>query len=160
MTISIFANRLWHVHTTTAKIYKRTLKLCLKSSELPNSHADTPTVSMMSNNDRCSVYGQTGHFGHHCPNVQCYSCNEFGCCAQDCLNKIPLPGTPYHQNRSTLKIPPRHNGVIPITIKDHNSKVPIGYFIYNQHINRRLDQNIPVIDGIITSKADQLYRYL
>ena len=50
--------------------------------------------------------------------------------------------------KSPLKIPPRHNGIIPITIKGHNLKAPVGYFISNQHVNRRLDPSIHVIDGI------------
>ena len=33
-----------------------------------------------------------GHFGCHWPDVQCYSCNEFGHFAQDCPNKIPPSG--------------------------------------------------------------------
>ena len=43
----------------------------------------TPSmVSMMSNNDQCFVCRCMGYFGHHCPNAQCYSCNEFGHFAQ------------------------------------------------------------------------------
>ena len=55
--------------------------------------------------------------------------------------------------KSPLKIPPRHNGVIPITIKGHNLKAPVGYFISNQHVNSGLDPNFHVIDGIYNSKG-------
>ena len=50
--------------------------------------------------------------------------------------------------KSTLKIPPRHNGVIPIMIKGHNLKAQVGYFISEKHTNKGLDPNIHVIDGI------------
>ena len=50
--------------------------------------------------------------------------------------------------KSLLKIPPRHNGIIAVTIKGHNLKALVGYFISNQHINRKLDPSIDVIDGI------------
>ena len=51
-----------------------------------------------------------------------------------------------------LKITPRHNGIIPVTIKGHNLKAPVGYFISNEHINRRLDPSIYLIDGIYNIK--------
>ena len=54
--------------------------------------------------------------------------------------------------KSPLKVPCRHNGIIPFTIKGHNLKTPVGYFISNQHINRRLDPNIHVLDGIYDIK--------
>ena len=54
--------------------------------------------------------------------------------------------------KSALKIPLRHNGIIPVTIKGHNLKAPVGYFISNQHINKRLDLSIHVIDGIYNIK--------
>ena len=54
---------------------------------------------------------------------------------------------------STLKLPPRHNGVIPISIKGHNLKAPKGYFTSNQHTNRGLDPDIDVIDGIYNIKG-------
>ena len=57
----------------------------------------------------------------------------------------------------TFKIPPRCNGVIPIMIKGHILKAPMGYFISNQCAIKGLDPNIHVIDGIITTKADKLY---
>ena len=91
------------------KHMKRTLKLWLKSSDWLNNLNTaqqitatlTPsTVSMMSGNDRCLVFGQTGHFGNHYSDAQYYSCNEFGYFAQDCPNKIPPSEIPCHQDRS------------------------------------------------------------
>ena len=55
--------------------------------------------------------------------------------------------------KSFLKIPPRYNGIIPVTIKVHNSWAPVGYFISNQHNKKRLDQNIHVLDGIYNIKS-------
>ena len=50
--------------------------------------------------------------------------------------------------KSPLKISPRLDGIIQVTIKGHNIKAPVGYFISNQHFNRRLNPSIHVIDGI------------
>ena len=55
--------------------------------------------------------------------------------------------------KSPLKIPPRHKGIIPVPIKAHNLKAPVGYFISNQQINRKLDPSIHVIDGIYNIKG-------
>ena len=55
--------------------------------------------------------------------------------------------------KSTLKIPPRHNGVIPIKINEHNLKDHVAYFISSQHTNKGLDPNINVIDGINNIKG-------
>ena len=52
-----------------------------------------------------------------------------------------------------LKIPPRHNGITPVTINGHYLKAPVGYFIHNQHLNRKLDSNIHVLDGIYNIKG-------
>ena len=54
---------------------------------------------------------------------------------------------------SPSNIPPRHNGITPITIKGHNLKTPVGYFISNQHVNRGLDPHIHVTDGIYNIKV-------
>ena len=54
--------------------------------------------------------------------------------------------------KSSLEITPRHNGMISVTIKGHNLKASVEYFISNQHINKRLDPNIHVIDGIYNIK--------
>ena len=57
---------------------------------------------------------------------------------------------------SPIKTPLRHGGIIPITIKGHNLKAPVGYVISNQHIKRRLDPSIHVIDGIYNIKDRSL----
>ena len=62
--------------------------------------------------------------------------------------------------KSSLKIPPRHNGVISVTIKVHNLKAPVGYFISNQHINKRINPNIHIVDGIYNIKEGHLYTTL
>ena len=41
---------------------------------------------------------------------------------------------------------------MPVIIKGHILKAPVGYLISNQHINRKLDPNIQVIDGIYNIK--------
>ena len=41
---------------------------------------------------------------------------------------------------------------IPVTIKGHNLKTSVGYFISNQHINSILDPSIHVTDGIYNIK--------
>ena len=55
--------------------------------------------------------------------------------------------------KSTLKIPPRHNGILPMRIDGHNVKDHVAYFISNQHTNKGLDTNIHVIDGIYNIKG-------
>ena len=39
-----------------------------------------------------------------------------------------------------------------VTIKGHNLKTPAVYFISNQHLNKKLDPNIHVLDGIYNIK--------
>ena len=53
--------------------------------------------------------------------------------------------------KSTLKIPPRHNGIIPIkgnTIKGH-----MAYFISDQDSTKEKDSNINIINGIHNIKG-------
>ena len=70
----------------------------------------TPSrVSMMSGNDRCFVCVCTVHFGGHCPDTQCYGCDEFGHFVQDCPNKILSSGTPCHQDRCHSRHQYTHN---------------------------------------------------
>ena len=62
--------------------------------------------------------------------------------------------------KSPLKIPPMHNGIILVTIKGHNLKAPVGYFFSNQHINRKLDPNLHVLDGIYNIKEKSTLQIL
>ena len=55
--------------------------------------------------------------------------------------------------KSTLKIPPRQKGAIPIRIKGHNIKDQVTYFISNQHTKKGLEPNIHVIDSIYNIKG-------
>ena len=55
--------------------------------------------------------------------------------------------------KSTLKIPPRHNGIIPIKIKGHAIKGHTAYFISNQDSTEEKDSNINIINGIQNIKG-------
>ena len=55
--------------------------------------------------------------------------------------------------KSTLKIPPRHNGVIPIMITGHTIKGHMAYFISNQDSTNGKDPNINIINGIHNIKG-------
>ena len=55
--------------------------------------------------------------------------------------------------KSTLKIPPRHNGAVPIRIKGHDLRDQVAYFITRQHTKKGLDTNIFVIDGTYNIKG-------
>ena len=48
----------------------------------------------------------------------------------------------------TLKIPPRHNGVIPIRITGQESKEHLAYFITDEDSTKGRDPNINIINGI------------
>ena len=50
--------------------------------------------------------------------------------------------------KSTLKIPPRHNGIIPIEIKGHTITGHTAYFISDQDSMKGKDPNINIINGI------------
>ena len=49
---------------------------------------------------------------------------------------------------STLKIPPRHNGVIPIKINGPIIKTHMAYFLTDDSTPKGRDQNINIISGI------------
>ena len=50
--------------------------------------------------------------------------------------------------KSTLKIPPRHNGVIPIKISGPIIKTHMAYFLMDDNTPKGKDPNINIIDGI------------
>ena len=54
---------------------------------------------------------------------------------------------------STLKMPPRHNGIIPIEIKGHTIKGHTEYFISDQDSTKGKDPNINIINGIQNIKG-------
>ena len=56
-------------------------------------------------------------------------------------DSLPTPETEQKANvgilKSALKIPPRHNGVIPMRIKGHTVKGYMAYFISDQGLYKR-----------------------
>ena len=48
----------------------------------------------------------------------------------------------------TLKIPPRHNGVVPIKITGHTIKEHMAYFITDEDSTKGSDPNINIINSI------------
>ena len=55
--------------------------------------------------------------------------------------------------KSTLKIPPRHNSIIPIKIKGHSIKGHTTCFISNQESTKGKDPNINIVNGIHNIKG-------
>ena len=55
--------------------------------------------------------------------------------------------------KSTLKISPRHNGIVPVKIKGHKIKGHMTYFISNQDSTKGKDPNINIINGIHNIKG-------
>ena len=118
VAIHIFVQDLRQAPNITAKIYEKDpqtlaegIRLVEKISAAHQLTATlTPsTVSNVSSDGRCFVCGQTGHFGHHCPDAQCYGWDEFGHFAQDCPHKIPPSGMPCHHGRSYSRHQYTHN---------------------------------------------------
>ena len=62
--------------------------------------------------------------------------------------------------KSTLKIPPRHNGVVPIKISGPIIKTHIAYFLTDDSTPEGRDPNINIISGIHKIKARHLSTYL
>ena len=85
-TVHIFVKSLQDAHNIAAKIYEKDSQTLLEVNKLVEEFnvvqyitatLTSPTVNMMSNDNRCLVCGKTGHTGHHCPNSQCYKCEDF-----------------------------------------------------------------------------------
>ena len=55
--------------------------------------------------------------------------------------------------KPTLKIHPRHNGVVPIKIKGHTIKGHMTYFISYEDSTKGKDPNINIIHGIHNIKG-------
>ena len=55
--------------------------------------------------------------------------------------------------KSTLKIPPRHKGVVPIRITGQAIKVHMAYFMTDENSTKGRDPNINIIDGIHSIKG-------
>ena len=55
--------------------------------------------------------------------------------------------------KSTLKIPPRHNSIIPIKLKGHTISGHTVCFISNQESTKGKDPNINIVNGIISIKG-------
>ena len=62
-----------------------------------------------------------------------YTCN--------CEQKVTIGNV-----KSTLKIPPRHNGIIPIKIKGHSITGQTSCFISDQESTKRKDPNINIVN--------------
>ena len=55
--------------------------------------------------------------------------------------------------KSTLKIPPQHNGVVPIKISGPIIKTHMAYFLTDDSTPKGKDPNINIISGIHTIKG-------
>ena len=55
--------------------------------------------------------------------------------------------------KSTLKIPSRHNGVVPIKITGQNIQEHMAYFITDENSTKGRDPNINIINGIHSIKG-------
>ena len=109
VVICSFVKGLRDAPSIASKLYERTPKLWLMSSDLLRCSVQhtqltatlTPSaVSMMSGNNRCFVCEWTDQFGCHFLDVQCYCCVKFGHFAEDCPHKIPPSGTLCHHRIS------------------------------------------------------------
>ena len=61
--------------------------------------------------------------------------------------------------KSTLKIPPRHNGIIPIKIKGITIKGHMAYFISDNDFTKGNIPNINIINGIHNIKGKNICQY-
>ena len=54
---------------------------------------------------------------------------------------------------STLKILPKHNGMVPIKFRGHNLQDQMAYSFSNKHTKKRNDPNIHIFNGIYNVKG-------
>ena len=106
-TIRIFMKGLKNPHTIAACVYEKGPQTLADAiSEVENIQAaqqltatllPSSTVNVMSNEeDQCQ---ELGNIAHHCLNVHCFECNEYGHILADCPDRIPLSGTPAFHHR-------------------------------------------------------------
>ena len=62
--------------------------------------------------------------------------------------------------KMTLKIPPQHNGVVPIKISGTIIEEQMAYFITDDNTTKGRDPNINIINGIHRIKVEHLSIYL
>ena len=62
---------------------------------------------------------------------------------QNCEQKVTIRIV-----KSTLKIPPRHNGIVPIKIKGHSITGHMACFISDHKSTKGKDPNINIVNGI------------
>ena len=59
---------------------------------------------MLSDDDKCFQWQETGHTAHYCPHVRCFDCDNYGPVAADHPNKIPTTGIPArHRDNNTSR---------------------------------------------------------
>ena len=61
--------------------------------------------------------------------------------------------------KSTLKIPPRHNGIIPIKIKGDTITGHMAYFISSQGSTKGKYPNINIVNDINNTKGKNICQY-
>ena len=57
--------------------------------------------------------------------------------------------------KSIFKIPPRHNGILPIKIKGHSITRHMAYFISGHESTKGKDPNINIVNGIHNIKGER-----
>ena len=108
--IRIFVKGLKNTHTLAAFVYEKGPQTQADAiSEVEKLQAVQQliatllllsAVNAMSNEgDQCLQWQELGHITHHCLNVCCFECNEYGHTAADLPDRIPPSGTHAHHKR-------------------------------------------------------------
>ena len=61
--------------------------------------------------------------------------------------------------KSTLKIPPRHNGIVPIKISGPSITTDTAHFIADDSMHKGKDPNVNIIEGIHKIKGQVNSKY-
>ena len=111
VTIRIFVKGLKNMYSLATCIYEKgpqTLADAIADVEklqaiqlLTATLIPSSTVNvMLHEEDHCFQCQGSGHIAHHCPNVQCFECDEYGHKVMDFPHRIPPSGKPAHHHRS------------------------------------------------------------